>query len=347
MRKEQWEQFKQAARMQATGPAPMALIIDSPWMPGYLGIHHLDYYLDPDLWFESNLRIMQEFPEVIFFPSWWVEYGMAIEPTALGAKVRFWPDQPPGIVPTLSRIEDVEHLAPVNVQSDGFMALALRRYRTQKQRVFDAGYTIPVVAARGPLCTAAFARGLNDFMMDLIDHPDYVHKFLDLTTQLTIDWLKAQAEAVGDSVEGILVLDDIVGFLSRKMYLEFAHPYMKRLFQAFPPEWIKVYHNDAHIKPMLEDLPDTGFQVLNWGKDLDLTEVRARTGGRLCLMGNVDPLEIGTRGNPESVRKATLEVLDKSAGRGIILSVGGGVSPGMPKANIQAMIDASREFYSR
>ncbi len=140
------------------------------------------------------------------------------------------------------------------------------------------------------------------------------------------------------------MLDDIVGFLSRKHYLEFAHPYLQRVFDAFPREWVKVYHNDANIRPMLEDLAEVGFDVLNWGKTLDIAEVRRRTGGRLCLMGNVNPLEIGTRGTPEEVRTATREVLDKSGGRGFILSVGGGVSPGMPGANIRAMIEALREF---
>ena len=334
------------AKRQADGPVPLALIVDSPWIPGYLGINHLDYYLDPEIWFNSNLRILEEFPEVVFFPSWWVEYGMAIEPSALGAKVCFWQDQPPGISPVLLRIEDVDRLLPANVQSDGFAALALRRYRTQKQRVFGAGYIIPAVAARGPLCTAAFFRGLNDFLMDLVENPGAVHKLLELTTRLTVDWLKAQSEAIGQTVEGILVLDDIVGFLSRKHYLEFAHPYLKQVFEAFPAEWVKVYHNDANIRPMLEDLAQTGFDVLNWGKNLDVAEVRQRTGGRICLMGNVNPLEVGTHGTPAEVKAATLEVLKKSGGQGLILSLGGGVSPGMPGANIQAMIDALREFLS-
>jgi uroporphyrinogen decarboxylase len=344
MLKEQWETFKKCAKRQTASSVPLALIVDSPWMPGYFGISHLDYYQDPEIWFQSNLRLMQEFPEIIFIPSWWAEYGMAIEPSALGAKISFWPDQPPGISPALFRIEDVNCLPPVQVNNDGFMALALQRYRSQKQRVFDAGYTIPMVAARGPLCTAAFSRGLNDFMMDLIDKPAHVHKLLELTTQLTIDWLRAQAEAIGDSIEGILLLDDIVGFLSRKHYQEYAHPYLQRVFQAFPTEWVKVYHNDAHIKPILADLAETGFDVLNWGKDLEWEEVRTKIDGRICLMGNVDPLEIGTRATPEEVRNAAREILKKSQGQGLILSVGGGVSPGMPKANIQAMIDAAGEF---
>ena len=65
-----------------------------------------------------------------------------------------------------------------------------------------------------------------------------------------------------------------------------------------------------------------------------------KTGGRLCLMGNVPPLEIGVRGTPEMVRKAAGEVLAKSSGGGLILSVGGGVSPGMPKENIVALVKA-------
>jgi uroporphyrinogen decarboxylase len=44
------------------------------------------------------------------------------------------------------------------------------------------------------------------------------------------------------------------------------------------------------------------------------------------------------------VRAATLEVLEKGGDRGLILSVGGGTSPGMPKRNILAMLGALEEF---
>jgi uroporphyrinogen-III decarboxylase len=64
----------------------------------------------------------------------------------------------------------------------------------------------------------------------------------------------------------------------------------------------------------------------------------------MCLMGNVNPLEIGVRGTPEEVREATLDVLEKGGDRGMILSVGGGMSPGMPRANIVAMQKALAEF---
>jgi uroporphyrinogen decarboxylase len=61
-------------------------------------------------------------------------------------------------------------------------------------------------------------------------------------------------------------------------------------------------------------------------------------------MGNVNPLEIAVRGTPAEVKAAALDVLEGSEGEGIVLSVGGGASPGMPRANIAAMLEALQEF---
>lgn len=344
MRPEQWQSFKKAAKRIPGAATPLALIVDSPWMPGYVGINHLDYYLNPEAWFQANLRIHREFPDVIFFPSWWVEYGMATEPSAYGSRVHFWPDQPPGQLPALTRIEDAGSLSACNPKTDGLMPFVLHLYEMQKQRIFDAGYTMPVVAARGPVCLAAFLRGVSEFMVDIVDHPEEAHHLLSVTTQTVIDWLRAQAEVIGDTVEGILVLDDIVGFLSLRAYKEFAHPYLKQICDAFPADWVKVYHNDANVRPFLAELPDTGFDVLNWSHKLDVAEAVAKTGGRMCLMGNVPPLDVGVRGTPQDVKTYAQQVLEKTRGEGLILSVGGGASPGMPGENLHALCEALASF---
>jgi uroporphyrinogen-III decarboxylase len=309
---EQWEIFKRAARREKMDKIPMALIVDSPWIPGYLGIKHLDYFLDPELWFQSNLKIMQEFPDIIFIPSWWMEYGMAAEPSVLGAKIKFWQDNTPSEYHTLYHLEDMDEFPDYEVEADGFAGLTLHRIGMARQRILDAGYILPMVTSRGPLCTAGFVRGTTNFM-----------------------------------IESIFILDDIVGFINEEHYLEFAHPYLKRICDAFPKDWVKLYHNDAEVDACLDHLPDTGFNVLNWGKQRHITEVKRRVGDRMCLMGNVNPLEVAVRGTPEEVKDETLEVLEGSGGEGIILSVGGGTSPGMPRENILAMLEALEEFNAR
>ncbi len=340
----QWDTIKRAARLEKLRQVPLALIIDSPWIPGYVGVNHLDFFLDPQIWFQSHRQIHREFPDIIFVPGWWLEYGMAAEPSVLGSKIKFWPNNTPSECHMLFNIEDVDQLAGYEVEADGFMALTLHRLRMQRQQVLDTGEAFRMATSRGPMCTAGFARNTSDFMIDLIEKPAWAHKLLDLSTRIIIDWLKAQARAMGPTVEGIFVLDDIVGFVNEEYYKEFCHPYLKRICDAFPPDWVKLYHNDASIEACLEHLPDAGFNLLNWGKQTDIADVKRRVGGRMCLMGNVNPLEVGVRGTPGEVRAATLAVLEKSGGEGIVLSVGGGVSPGMPRQNIQAMQAALAEF---
>ena len=227
---------------------------------------------------------------------------------------------------------------------DAFAALTLHRIGMHKQRILDLGYILPMATSRGPLCTAGFVRGTTHFMIDLVENPEGAHKLIDLCTRVIIDWLKAQIKVMGPTCESIFILDDIVGFINEEHYLEFAHPYLKRICDAFPEDWVKLYHNDAEVDACLDHLPDAGFNVLNWGKQKDIREVKQRVGNRMCLMGNVNPLEIAVRGTPQEVRAATLDVLEGAEGEGIILSVGGGTSPGMPKQNVTAMLEALQEF---
>src|ERR1700742_3289829 len=322
----------------------MSMIINSSWIPGYLDVKHMDFYLQPDVWFESHLKIHREFPDVIWVPGWWMEYGMAAEPSALGAKIKFWQDNTPSEYHTLYHIEDIEKFPEYEVENDAFMGLTLHRIKMQRQRILDNGFILPLVTSRGPLCTAGFVRSTTDFMIDLVENPQGAHKLIDLCTRVIIDWLKAQQKVMGDGVESIFILDDIVGFINEEHYLEFAHLYLKRICDAFPKDWLKLYQNDREVDACLNHWPYTGFNVLNWGKQKHITEVKERVGDRMCLMGNVNPLEIAVRGTPDEVKDETLEVLEAAGGEGIILSVGGGTSPGMPRENILAMLEALEEF---
>ncbi len=149
---QQWDTFKRAARLEPMKKIPMAMIVDSPWIPGYFGIKHMDYYLDPRLWFETNLKLMKEFPDVIFIPSWWMEYGMAAEPSVLGAKIKFWDNNTPSEYHTLYRLEDIDQFPEYEVDADAFAALTLHRIKMHRQQILDAGYILPMITSRVDPC---------------------------------------------------------------------------------------------------------------------------------------------------------------------------------------------------
>src|SRR4026208_1338526 len=143
MRPEQWDNFKRAARLEKLDKVPMALIVDSPWIPGYLGIKHLDYYLDPQLWFESNLKIMREFPDIIMVPSWWRRDGIAAEPSVLGSKIKCWQANTPSEYHTLDRLEDIDQFPEYEVEADGFAAATLHRIGMGRRGGSVQGHTLP------------------------------------------------------------------------------------------------------------------------------------------------------------------------------------------------------------
>jgi len=106
-----------------------------------------------------------------------------------------------------------------------------------------------------------------------------------------------------------------------------------------------VYHNDTPCMHLVDSLADAKFDVFNFSHKMDIAEVKAKMGHRVALMGNVSPLDLGVRGTPEEVAQAAQACLDKgAAGGGMILSFGGGVSPGTPAENIDALLAVARQW---
>lgn len=345
MRPEQWQLFKAAAKRQnRSGPIPLALIVDCPWIPPYCNVGPWDYFFDVETWFQCNVKVQRDFPDVIWFPSWWSEVGMGAEPSALGPRLRFNRNRVPDVEPLPFPIERLDELTLPDPKTDSFMALCLYRYEKLKERIAGAGFITPVVAARGPLTIASFFRGVTNLMEDIVDEPERTLKLLNLTTNLGIGWLKAQAEVLGDSVEGILVLDDLAGFIGRNHYQRFAHPFLKRYCDAFPADWVKVFHNDASVAACIDLIPDAGFDVLNWGLETSMAKAREKLGGRMTLMGNVPPLDVGVRGTPPQNYAAAMQAMQEAGDHPLILSFAGATTTGVSPDNVRALARAARDF---
>ena len=122
------------------------------------------------------------------------------------------------------------------------------------------------------------------------------------------------------------------------------------MFDAFAStpgiyDMIRVYHNDTHCMHLAESLAEANFDVFDLSHEMDIAEVKAKMGHRVAVMGNVPPLDVGVREPPEVVERSAIECLDKGAsGGGMILSFGGGVSPGTPPESIDALLRAAREW---
>jgi uroporphyrinogen decarboxylase len=339
-----WERFKQAARLKQPDQLPVALIVDSPWLAGYAGIDTRDYYLLPDTWLEINKGLLTRFPEVAWIPGFWVEYGMAAEPSAFGAKMQFYANRPPAVE---SIIDDVafwaENLEPINPQQAGLMPLVIRLYEILDARLQSDGLGIHMVCARGPMTVASWLMGVTPLMFALVDQPEKITQVLDRITTSIIRWLHAQLDTLR-APEGIMLLDDLVGMVSKKHYEGLIHPHLRRIFDEFDG-LIRIYHNDTPCEHLLASFTEANFDVFNFSHETDIVLAKAKMGHRVALMGNVPPLDIGVRGTPQEVYQWARKCLEAGApGGGLILSFGGGVAPGTPAENVDALVQAALEW---
>jgi len=343
MRSEQWDMLLAVINGEVIEPIPVGFVIDSPWLPGWARISTIDYFSSEQMWFEANLKAVRKFPDIIFLPGFWAEFGMCTEPSAFGSKCSWQENELPYAHKIITDIQDIHSLSKPNPKTDGLLPFVLNRLKHYQGQIEQAGHAIKFAVSRGPLNVASFLTGSTEFLMAIRTNPDETHRLLEIVTNFIIDWLELQAGTFA-SIDGIFILDDIVGFLGEEDFKEAALPYLRRIFQSLDVA-VKFFHNDAPGLICAPYLPQIGVNLFNFSFQHTLAQMKELTNpdkSGLTLLGNIPTRDVLAAGTPEDVRnsvKAALEsVSDKSR---IILSCGGGMPPDVSTENIEALLSAA------
>ncbi len=319
-----------------------AFIIDSPWLPGWNGLTKLQYYTSDELWFETNRRAVETFPEVLFLPGFWSEYGMATEPSAFGAKIGWHEASLPWAGKVLRDISDITSLEVPDPATDGLAPFMVQRLKNTEKEIRTLGHEIRFAIARGPLNVASYLRGTTEFMMDIMMHPEETRELLDKITDYLLRWLRYQKELF-PTIEGIMILDDLLGFIGDAEFTEFALPRVKKLFNAFEAP-VRLLHNDAQGLITATHLQEMDVNIFNFSHEHSLDEVRELAGPEVVLLGNLPPRDVLAAGTPEEVaaetEKMIREVKDR---RKILWSCGGGMPPEVSTENIKAFVETVKK----
>jgi uroporphyrinogen-III decarboxylase len=334
----QWLDMLKVIDGDLLDPVPAGLIIDSPWLPGWAGISIMDYFYDDALWLQANMKALQQFEPIMFLPGFWSEYGMCTEPSAFGSKCIWYENAFPSAGKMLYRYEDIHNLAKPNCKSDGLLPFVIKRLQRNREAIEKSGHCIRFAVSRGPLNIASYLLGHNEFLIGVKIQPEEIHKLLSLVTDFIVDWLVYQAETF-DTIGGVFILDDLIGFLGDKDFQEFVLPYFKKIFACLSVP-VRMLHNDAAGLITARYLAEMGVNVFNFSFKHGLGEIRRLAGQSVVLLGNIPPRDVMAQGTPDDVAQsvtAALASIDDK--RRLILSCGGGMPPDVSTANVQAFID--------
>lgn len=315
-----------------------AYISDSAFLPGNYGITPNEYFMDDEAWFRVHRQSMEDFPEVLFIPGFWADYGMCTETSAFGSKCSWIESFLPHPGTIFREFDDAEDMEVPNPRVDGMPPFTASRMRRMRPRVEAMGHAFKFASSRGPFTISQFLLGADEFMIALKTQPDEAKVFLDKVTTFIVNWLRYQKEMV-PTIDGIQINDDILGFVGAGDFQEFAVPCLQRIFDAFPTS-VRLLHNDANGMASAPYLESCGINVFNFSYHHGLEEMRSQVGKNVVLMGNVAPLQVMTDGDEATIRKATRDVLEFARKDGkCLLSVGGGLPQGLPKEKLRIAID--------
>ncbi|MFO7616822.1 MAG: uroporphyrinogen decarboxylase family protein [Bacteroidales bacterium] len=319
---------------------PVGFIIDSPWLPNWAGVRMIDFFTSEETWYQCHLKAAETFPDVMLLPGFWSEFGMCTEPSAFGARCTFPDNEFPHAHRVIHSAEEIDRLPVPNPANDGLLPFMLRRLVRYRSAIEKAGHQVRFSVSRGPLNIASYLMGTTEFLMLILMEPERAHRLIRLITDFLIQWHDLQQKSI-DSIDGIFLLDDLIGFMSREQFEEFGLPYFKALYDR--PVSVKFLHNDAPCRESAPLLPLLGVNLFNMGVDVTLDELRKLAGDGVTLMGNLPPRDVLAAGTPDEVERATRELFSGlSALHRILPSCGGGMPPGVTTSQIEAFIRGAR-----
>ena len=266
-----------------------------------------------------------------------------ILPSALGCPIQFFADQPPTAAShVLANSKDITLLTRPKTGVEGRMGFKVEATRLAAEAVGDRCY-LKTCFDQGPFSLATAVRGIETVMLDCVDDPQFVLDLLEICTDAVIKFARACGQA---GCHALTFGEATAGLLSRRLYEQFAFPYEKRVIEALAdlgiPVFLHICGDTAHI---IDLMAATGAAGLEVDYQHDISYFLSKTGGRVCLQGNINPSGIMCRGTSEQVRDACRTAIEQARPEGrFILSGGCEIPRDTPPENLRAMVAAAKGF---
>lgn len=302
---------------------------------------------NPDYATEVTLQPLERFPldAAILFSD------ILTVPDAMGLGLTFEAGSGPRFAHPVRTEADVARLkTPVIDTALRYVSDAIRQIR-QALRDQNGAQRIPLIGFSGSPWTLAcyMVEGgrCEDFRWIksmLYARPDLLQRLLDINLRSVVDYLIAQIDA---GAQALMIFDTWGGVLADGAFQRFSLAPIARVIaqvreaRAAAQVPMIVFTKGGGV--WLEALAASGADALSVDWTVDLAAARQRTGGRVALQGNLDPMVL--LAPPDIIRTEARAVLDAYGPySGHIFNLGHGVLPDTPPQHVAEMIDEVHRY---
>jgi uroporphyrinogen decarboxylase len=181
--------------------------------------------------------------------------------------------------------------------ADGLAAEAQRLYR-ETELALMGRFGGPILEI------AAYLRGFEQWLVDLVQYPEFSRRLLHRIADIQIALDDAGIREAGGALSVFKVSGEDLGMQDRplfsmKVWKEVLYPPLDRRWRAaraaldrYAPRAKIMLHSDGAIRPFLPDIIASGVELIDpvqgVCKGMDLQALKRDFGGRVCFHGGVD-----------------------------------------------------------
>ncbi|MGO8695593.1 MAG: uroporphyrinogen decarboxylase family protein [Rectinemataceae bacterium] len=234
----------------------------------------------------------------------------------------------------------------------------LLRERTLRLRA-ETDKALMVVVGCNLFEWGTFLRRIDNFLVDLMLEPEKVESLLDALMEVHMATLAKVCEYLGDIVDVVRFGDDLGTdqglFMQPEIYRRLFKPRHAALcsYAHAHSDMHTFLHSCGSIYPLLPDLIEAGFEILNPVqtnvRDMEPGRLKREFGADMTFWGGgIDTRSVLNNGSPADVRRQALERLEIfSKGGGFVFNPVHNILPDVPPENVVAMFSAVAEYNGR
>lgn len=267
---------------------------------------------------------------------------LSLEAECFGSTIRYSDDEVPTVIGSIISTEEEAEALKIPEIGAGRTSIYIEAIEKACKLITDRPVFAGII---GPFSLAGRLLDVTEAMIYCYEEPEMVHTLLEKVTEFLIKYAKAY-KAVG--AHGIVMAEPLAGLLSPALAEEFSSEYVKKIVDAVQDDnFLVIYHNCGNSTiQAIDSILSTGSAAYHFGNAISMAEMMTHIPEDIIAMGNVDPAGEFRNGTQESIREATLKVMDACCKYpNFVISSGCDIPPLSKWENIDAFFATVTEFY--